>query len=48
MEIDEQIDDLVKDLKKAGFNVFASGTAKDLVKLMEEGEFSDVVKEESK
>lgn len=45
---EEEIDKLVEDLKKDGVNVVAYGTAKDLLKLMEEGEFSDKIKDESK
>jgi len=45
---DEEVDKLVEDLKKTGFNVVAYGKAKDLLKLMEEGEFSEKTKEESK
>lgn len=48
MTTDEEVEEIVEDLKKAGFGVVAYGKAKDLVKLMEEGEFSDKVKEEGK
>lgn len=48
MAIDEKVDELVEDLKKAGFNVVAYGKVKDLLKLMEEGKFSEKTKEEGK
>lgn len=45
---DEEVEDLIKDLKKSGFNVVASGNVKDLLKMMEDKEYSDKVKDEGK
>lgn len=46
--IDEEVDKLVEDLKKSGINVVASGKVGDLIKMMEDKEYSKKVKDEGK
>jgi hypothetical protein len=47
-EIDDQVEELVEDLKKKGINVVAYGKVGDLIKMMKDKEYSDKVKEEGK
>jgi hypothetical protein len=47
MTIDDDVEQVVKDLKKAGINVIAYGTADELVKLQKEKKFSKKTQEDS-